>query len=210
MDLEEFLECFNPEVKIEVKTKKEKVFSGTVKEFSGADVEFYWGVPGSVTISNHVIYLLVENQEEWDQRQEEEKRRLEEERAAQFDLKDREQRLQERAEILGALIWAQEHSTQVIYLCEHSVDATQAKLALMEQYGFQEAQAQAIIDMRTRVFLQSEKSRIREELMEAHKELAQIQEKLGEADMEGFLEAAKTFYEDARELYEEDVRERKQ
>lgn len=55
---------------------------------------------------------------------------------------------------------------QVFYLMEHSKDSLNAKIQLMNQFSFSKFQAQAIIDMRVRLFSEDEKEKIENELQD--------------------------------------------
>lgn len=71
-----------------------------------------------------------------------------------------------RIQILEAIIWAQEHKHQVMYLSDISENGNDYREQLMEQYGFDYYQAQAIVDMRIKTFTIQEKERTKEELSE--------------------------------------------
>ncbi|MGN0494769.1 MAG: hypothetical protein ACI4GW_00940 [Lachnospiraceae bacterium] len=72
--------------------------------------------------------------------------------------------IKERISILEAVAWAQEHHNQIMYMSDTAKDYEDFKCQLMEQYGFDENQAQAIIDMSNRNFTMQERERVREEL----------------------------------------------
>ena len=71
-----------------------------------------------------------------------------------------------RLEFMEAIKWAQDHQGQVFYLMEHSKDSLNAKIQLMNQFSFSKFQAQAIIDMRVRLFSEDEKEKIENELQD--------------------------------------------
>lgn len=79
---------------------------------------------------------------------------------------DRLEKAKERIEILESIKWAQEHQNQVYYIVEHALDSIDAKIQIMQQFKFSENQAQAIIDMRVRVFSVDEREKIANELQE--------------------------------------------
>ena len=72
----------------------------------------------------------------------------------------------ERIKILEAIIWVQEHHNQVMYLSDISADSNDYRNHLMEQYGFDYVQAQAIVDMRSKAFTMKYREEAKEELME--------------------------------------------
>ena len=71
-----------------------------------------------------------------------------------------------RIQILEAIIWAQEHHNQVMYLTDISDNGNDYREQLMKQYGFDYDQAEAIIDMRIKAFTIQEKERTKAELSE--------------------------------------------
>lgn len=75
-------------------------------------------------------------------------------------------KLTKRLEFMEAIKWAQDHQGQVFYLMEHSKDSLNAKIQLMNQFSFSKFQAQAIIDMRVRLFPEDEKEKIENELQD--------------------------------------------
>lgn len=79
---------------------------------------------------------------------------------------DRLEKAKERIEILESIKWTQEHQNQVYYIVEHALDSIDAKIQIMQQFKFSENQAQAIIDMRVRVFSVDEREKIANELQE--------------------------------------------
>ena len=62
-------------------------------------------------------------------------------------------------------------SGQVFYLMEHSKDSLNAKIQLMNQFSFSKFQAQAIIDMRVRLFPEDEKEKIENELQDLFEQI---------------------------------------
>ena len=54
---------------------------------------------------------------------------------------------------------------------EHSKDSLNAKIQLMNQFSFSKFQAQAIIDMRVRLFPEDEKEKIENELQDLFEQI---------------------------------------
>lgn len=75
-----------------------------------------------------------------------------------------------RIHILEAIIWAQEHQHQVMYLSDISENGNDYREQLMKQYGFDQNQAQAIVDLRIKAFTIQEKERTKAELSELMEE----------------------------------------
>lgn len=80
-------------------------------------------------------------------------------------------RIGERLHIINALVWAVEHRSEVIESVYASADMQAARKALMAKFDFTEEQAQAIIDMRLRVFTEKEREKLKEEQEELKNEL---------------------------------------
>lgn len=74
--------------------------------------------------------------------------------------------IEERLDILGALSWALKYQAQVMFLINESRDTKDAKNKMVNQYGFHDRQAQAIIDMRLRAFTLPEKEKLAKEISE--------------------------------------------
>ena len=70
----------------------------------------------------------------------------------------------ERRKILEAIKWAQEHHNIVGGIIAGVADSMNARQQLMNQFGFCMEQAQAIIDMRLRMFCDKERKKISEEI----------------------------------------------
>lgn len=70
----------------------------------------------------------------------------------------------ERKTILEAIKWAQEHHNTVGDIIAGVADSMNARQQLMNQFGFCMEQAQAIIDMRLRMFCDKERKKISEEI----------------------------------------------
>lgn len=105
-----------------------------------------------------------------------------------------------RIHILEGLLKALEDIDNIIALIKKSESAAAAKVALMSQYGFSEAQAKAILDMKLSKLAKLEKVEIENERAELVSELERLQGILQNPTPElvkGFTELKKT-YGDAR------------
>ena len=105
-----------------------------------------------------------------------------------------------RIHILEGLLKALEDIDNIIALIKKSESAAVAKVALMNQYGFSEAQAKAILDMKLSKLAKLEKVEIENERAELVSELERLQGILQNPTPElvkGFTEIKKT-YGDAR------------
>ena len=105
-----------------------------------------------------------------------------------------------RIHILEGLLKALEDIDNIIALIKKSESAAAAKVALMSQYGFSEAQAKAILDMKLSKLAKLEKVEIENERTELVSELERLQGILQNPTPElvkGFTEIKKT-YGDAR------------
>ncbi len=94
-------------------------------------------------------------------------------RRTKYDLKKAE----DRAHILEGLLKALDHIDEVIKIIRASNSTPEAKINLMERFGFSEVQAQAIVDMRLRALTGLEREKLEneyKELMELIKELKAI------------------------------------
>ena len=76
--------------------------------------------------------------------------------------------------ILEGLLKALEDIDNIIALIKKSESATAAKTALMKKYGFSEAQAKAILDMKLSKLAKLEKIEIEKDLAELNQELAKL------------------------------------
>ena len=97
-------------------------------------------------------------------------------RRTQFDLKKAE----ERAHILEGLLKALEHIDEIIKIIRAADDGEEAKQKLMEAFGFTDAQAQAIVDMRLRALTGLERHKIEAEFKELSEKIAYYREILGD------------------------------
>ena len=73
--------------------------------------------------------------------------------------------VKERVEIVEAIIWAQDHRNQILHCVEESIDDADARRRITELFNFNFNQAQAIIDMRVRVFNKTGRVKMQEELV---------------------------------------------
>ena len=81
-------------------------------------------------------------------------------RRTQFDLK----KAQERAHILGGLMIALDFIDEVIAILRNSKSIPEGKVALMERFGLDDVQAQAIVQMRLGQLTGLERTKLEEEL----------------------------------------------
>lgn len=91
-------------------------------------------------------------------------------RRTQYDLN----KAQERAHILEGLLKALEHIDEVIRIIRASKTTQEAKDSLMEAFGFSDAQAQAIVDMRLRALTGLERDRLQGEYNELVKKIREL------------------------------------
>ena len=77
-----------------------------------------------------------------------------------------------RAHILEGLIKALDHIDEIVRIIRGSKDAGSAKISLMEQFGFSDKQAQAILDMRLARLTGLERDKLLEEYQELEKQIA--------------------------------------
>ena len=97
-------------------------------------------------------------------------------RRTQFDLKKAE----ERAHILEGLLKALDHIDEIIRIIRASDDGEQAKAELIKAFGFSDAQAQAIVDMRLRALTGLERHKIEAEFKDLSEKIAYYKEILGD------------------------------
>ena len=105
-----------------------------------------------------------------------------------------------RIHILEGLLKALEDIDNIIALIKKSESAAAAKVALMSQYGFSEAQAKAILDMKLSKLAKLEKVEIENEKAELEVELARLNAILANPvpEMINEFNALKKAYGDAR------------
>lgn len=85
--------------------------------------------------------------------------------------KSKASRIEERLHIINAIVWAVEHGREVLESVYAAVDMQTARKALMAKFHLTEEQAQAIMDMRLRVFTEKERKKLKEEQEELQNEL---------------------------------------
>lgn len=207
MNLFEFLENWEQNTVINVKTEEKEIFYGKIVDLSEEDAGRYWVIEGGVLLEN-VVTILVEHEDEVNRKLEEQNEisfrkifeymreditlslelkhqyadSIEEETAHKVAwrvaLGSDKQKLGEFAEyishviesvmvrktILEAIKWAQEHHNTVGDIIAGAADSMNARQQLMNQFGFCMEQAQAIIDMRLRMFCDKERKKISEEI----------------------------------------------
>lgn len=76
------------------------------------------------------------------------------------------EKIKQRIHILSAVMWAQEHHNQIMYLVDSAKDKACFQEMLMEHYYFDREQACAISDMRMSVYTALEKDRTKKEIQE--------------------------------------------
>lgn len=97
-------------------------------------------------------------------------------RRTKYDLN----KAQERAHILEALLVAVDHIDEIVHTIRAAANTDQAKLDLCAKFGFDDAQAQAIVDMRLRALTGLERDKLKDEYDELEKKIAYYQEILGD------------------------------
>ena len=97
-------------------------------------------------------------------------------RRTQFDLAKAER----RAHILEGLLKALDHIDEIIALIRGSADTAEARTKLMENFGFTEVQAQAIVDMRLRALTGLERDRLQSEYDELQVLIAELRKILAD------------------------------
>ena len=97
-------------------------------------------------------------------------------RRAEFDIK----KAQVRAHILEGLRIALQNLDAVIKLIRAAADADEARQGLMEQFGLDQEQAQAILDMQLRRISSLERRKVDEEYQGLTKTIAELQALLGD------------------------------
>ena len=97
-------------------------------------------------------------------------------RRTKYDLN----KAQERAHILEALLVAVDHIDEIVHTIRAAANTEQAKLYLSAKFGFDEGQAQAIVDMRLRALTGLERDKLKDEYDELEKKIAYYNEILGD------------------------------
>ena len=159
MNLSEFFECMNPETSVAIEWNGEEIFSSKVCDISEDESVMYWIKAESIVLKDGIMYIPVEHHDEINMQ-------LEEKRSSTCieNVENRADNISERIRNLEAIVWAQEHYAQLMYISEKSEDKTDFKNQLMKQFCFDANQAQAITDMRSSIFTLQERKRVREEL----------------------------------------------
>lgn len=93
-------------------------------------------------------------------------------RRTEFDLK----KAQDRAHILEGLKIALDFIDEVIAIIRHSKDLPTARAALMERFGLDEVQAQAIVQMRLGQLTNMEQAKIEDEIAALHAKIKEFME----------------------------------
>ena len=93
-------------------------------------------------------------------------------RRTQYDIK----KAQARAHILEGLLKAIDHIDEVIEIIKKSASINDAKLALMERFGLDDLQAQAIVDMRLGQLAGLEREKIENEYKELVEKIADLED----------------------------------
>ena len=263
-NLQDFLDNFSPDTRIEIFSASGRVFDGVVKNLSENEGCLYWIVPEEISFIDSKMQILVEHQEEVNRKIEEKNRisydaifscicdEIKEDRDAQLLFKNvqakardyvalrrqwnmlspeelcrrnsersllhdlfideidslaeslksktkestvwrkalgnereclgdfaeylvkKEEDIKEGISNLEAIIWAQEHHNQIMYLVDSSLECCSAKIQLMDTYGYTENQSDAIMDMRTKGFCRNERMKAKEDLIKLQKELEML------------------------------------
>ena len=97
-------------------------------------------------------------------------------RRTKYDLN----KAQERAHILEALLVAVDHIDEIVHTIRAAANTEQAKLDLSAKFGFDDGQAQAIVDMRLRALTGLERDKLKDEYDELEKKIAYYNEILGD------------------------------
>lgn len=99
-------------------------------------------------------------------------------RRTRYDLN----KCQERAHILEGLLKALDHIDEIVRIIRAAENVESAKQSLIERFGFSDAQAQAIVDMRLRALTGLERGRLQAEYEELERRIAYYQEILGDSN----------------------------
>lgn len=97
-------------------------------------------------------------------------------RRTKYDLN----KAQERAHILEALLVAVDHIDEIVHTIRAAANTEQAKLDLSAKFGFDDGQAQAIVDMRLRALTGLERDKLKDEYDELEKKISYYNEILGD------------------------------
>lgn len=121
-------------------------------------------------------------------------------RRTRYDLNKAE----ERAHILEGLLKALDHIDQVIRIIRSSANVNEAKEELMKSFGFSDAQAQAIVDMRLRALTGLERDKLTSEYEELERKIREWKEIL--ADPKKLLGVIRRELGEVREKHGDDRR----
>ena len=100
-------------------------------------------------------------------------------RRTKFDLKKAE----DRAHILEGFLKAIDNIDEVISIIRNSEDTETAKVNLIARFGFSDAQAQAIVDMRLKALTGLERHKLEEEYAELEKKIAELRAILADRNL---------------------------
>ncbi len=121
-------------------------------------------------------------------------------RRTQFELK----KAKERAHILEALIVAVDNIDEVVAIIRASADVTDAKAALCKRFGFDDIQAQAIVDMQLKRLTHLQIDELKKEMEEILSLIRHLEDLL--AHHEKILEVVKNETNDIASRYGDDRR----
>lgn len=159
MNLCEFFECMDSETDVIVEWNGENIFSSKVCNISEDESVMYWIKSESIVLKDGVMIIPVEHQDEINKRIEANRKS-----AGLEDVTDRADNIKGRIRNLEAIVWTYEHHNQIMYMSDNAKDSMDFRKQLKEQFGFDENQAQAIMDMRNKSFTLQERERVQEEL----------------------------------------------
>ncbi len=97
-------------------------------------------------------------------------------RRTQYDLN----KAQDRAHILEALLKAVDHIDEIVHTIRGAANTEEAKANLMAKFGFDDVQAQAIVDMRLRALTGLERGKLKDEYDDLLKKIAYYNEILND------------------------------
>ena len=97
-------------------------------------------------------------------------------RRTRYDLN----KAQERAHILEALLKAVDHIDEIVHTIRAAANTEEAKLNISAKFGFDDVQAQAIVDMRLRALTGLERGKLKEEYDDLQKKIAYFNELLND------------------------------
>lgn len=100
-------------------------------------------------------------------------------RRTQFNLK----KAQDRAHILEGFLKALDYIDEIVKIIRNSADTEDAKANLIARFGFDDIQAQSIVDMRLKALTGLERKKIEDEYGDLLKKIAYYQEILGDKNV---------------------------